>query len=131
MSLHCVRRLPCTPCTLDVSLHCVRRLPCTPSTLSLYTLDVFLSCATSLTQWRDQGGGRGVTPTQTSFACQFENSYAPAFPRTLPPPFKNSWIRPCTMYSLYTGRRFEMRQKADSVHASARPLIRRYNFSRL
>ena len=40
-------------------------------------------------QWQTRGGrsrgGGGLTPYASFFACQFENSYGPAFSRTLPP----------------------------------------------
>ena len=40
----------------------------------------------------------GLTPRFFLFACQFDNSYRPAFKRTLNTHFKISWIRPlvCT-----------------------------------
>ena len=37
----------------------------------------------------------GLPPPPVFLACPFENSYEPAFLRTLNPPFKNFWIRPC------------------------------------
>ena len=52
-------------------------------------------------QWRIKGVCvcQGLNPEL--FGRQFENSHGPVFSRTLNPPFKNSWIRPCIMWGLY------------------------------